>query len=264
MKIAMVDQDGVVCGTDYLTNKDITATVRTFETAGNLIVPNSNTPAERLIANFHEMIGSQTKIAIAENGAVVQIGSGLKFIRSVIGINEYRLALQSLINRNGCRSEVGDSATWVKMRKKFKPNSRYILIDGGRRQSVGIYLLASNKEGHLFLDQEWALEALNIISVVKLPEGLGSLEYNNDYGIAIAVPRGIKKEDGLLLLSDHFPNAEFFMVGDSDSDIINHEGVTHCAVANASDGLKSKSQFIAKKPLTAGLEECLQWILTRS
>src|SRR3989338_46146 len=263
-RIVMVDQDGVVCNKDYQITKDIKERVRDItENDGIIIVPNSNTPAKRLINNFEVMLGITPDIVIAEDGAVVVVRDH-KIYSSKTNIVQFVRDLRDLFLFNGAVVEIGDSATWIREGKKFTPNSKLLIIDGLREQTVGLYLKETDKNGMPYTSDEWSQDGLVIISQLTWPNQLNQLEYNSKYGIAISTVRGATKTSGYLALREKCPADEFYMIGDTDYDIIQDNIVILCAVANATPLLKERASFIANSILTEGLEECLDWIIKKN
>ncbi len=261
MKIVMVDMDGVVCDQCYQTTADIRPTIAAAQKTGIMIVPNSDTPITRLRNYFRKFLGIETGILIGENGAVVQNGQETILVANIAGISNYRKQADNLFRRSGYLSMVGDSTTWLKEGRHFDPLSRLVLLDGYRQQSIAFFALVTDPDGKTKIDSRFAAEVMGTIgSNLELPKGLGALDYNPKYGIAIATPLGVSKSVGYGQLKRRYPSATFYMVGDGDADIINNE-VIHCAVANATEKLKAKAQFVSALPVTQGLNECIQWIL---
>lgn len=262
-KIVMVDQDGVVCDKNYQITKDIKEKVRKMvENDGIIIVPNSNTPAERLIKNFEDMLGIVLNAVIAEDGAVV-IVCDRKIYASEINIEQFRQDLRDLFLDYGAIVEIGDSATWIRERKAFTPNSKLFIIDGLREQTIGFYLKMTDESGVPYTDEAWSAKGLALVSQLAWPNQLNQLEYNPKYGIAISTVHGTTKTSGYLSLRLEYSDSRFYMIGDTDFDIIQDDRVILCAVANASPLLKENADFVANSTFTEGLEECLEWLISK-
>lgn len=256
----MIDQDGVVCNKDYQVTKDIKSLVSNLEQKGVLIVPNSDTPVKRLLYNFEIMLGARASIAIGEKGAVVSINGDYFFTEKVKGIKKYINSLLRVFVNIGSEVVIGDSATWIREDKKFKANSKMLIIDGLRQQTIGFYLRVADHNGLAKIDEEWFENGREVVKGLDLPQGLKKIDYNPKYGIAISNARNTTKTTGYLFLKEIFSDFRFFMIGDENSDIINDSAVTHCAVANASNLLREKAKFISEHSFTEGLKECLEWI----
>lgn len=256
----MIDQDGVVLGRDYKVTKDISTIIQKYSSPEFLLVPNSDTPIKRLSNNFEALLGLKPTILIGEKGAVVFYDSKTFFTSNIQGIDKYRTSLVKVFRQTDCLIEIGDSATWIREQKRFKPNTKVLIIDSFRQQTIGFYMLKTNNSGIAMIDNDWYREGLNIVDTLSLPKGLIDNDRNEKYGIVIMNVNSVDKTTGYLFLQKYYPSAKFFMIGDSDSDIINNASVIHCAVANATDNLKSTSCFVSKGQVTHGLEECIEWI----
>jgi len=261
MKIVMLDWDGVVVDQEYRPTKDIRVTVQQLLNSEITIVPNSDTPIPRLRRFCESTLGMTAETVIGERGAIVAIANRTLRPVYIEGIEQCREQLTRVFSERGHAVYVGDSTVWVRGKKLFEPNRRIVLIDDLRQQTLSCFLFSTDEQGLPRVDTIWADEAMALATTVKLPAGLSPWDYNPTYGIAIANVADVSKTDGYRLLRSEYPDAAFFMVGDSDSDIIADESVSHCAVGNATETLKSRANFVARTPFTEGLEECLLWIL---
>lgn len=62
-------------------------------------------------------------------------------------------------------------------------------------------------------------------------------------------------------LLKHYGVKKIFMIGDYfPFDFLNHPQVIQCAVANAAQPLKDRSQFVAAEKFTLGFFQCIDWI----
>ncbi len=261
--VVMVDQDGVVCGTDYNTTADVRTLTRLFQETGNLLVPNSDTPALRLQRNFDVFLGFRPDTVIAEGGAVVVSRGVASHPANIRGVVAYRRALAGRFCSRGITVMIGDSATWIREGRLFPPGQRLLIIDGLRKQTVGFYLKATDVNGVPVTDAGWSAEGFRMAEDLPLPRGLLPLDYNPKYGIAISNATGVTKTTGYRVLRERYRQAEFFMIGDSDADIIEDPAVTLCSVGNGSAKLKERAAFVANGTITAGLAECLSWVMER-
>lgn len=259
----MVDQDGVVCDKSYQTTKDISQYLKDCLDETTVLVPNSDTPIERLRGNFQVMLGITPQVVIGELGATVRMYDREIFQKEILGRKEHIAHLKKFFEKNGAHIETGDSATWIREGKKFRPNSRLIIFDGMREQTVAFYVRHTNEGGIPEIQPQWAREALAILSQIPLPTGLKEYDYNPKYGIAISNVFGADKTSGYRGVRGEFPDAEFYMIGDGDIDIIQDPKVTHCAVGNASPALKQISKYVSPVNVTGGLEDCLRWIFSQ-
>lgn len=259
MKIVMIDQDGVLLDKNYKTTADMQDFLRNLP-EGFRIVPNSDTPVERILNNFKVVAGLQADITIGEKGAVVVCYGQTYFISNIQGIDDYLENLKHAFVDLDCDIAVGDSATWVREEKKFKPNRRMLIIDGLRKQTIGFYLRTTNDDGVACIDNQWFNIGITVVKTIPLPKGLEAKDFNIKYGIIIMNAINVSKTNGYLFLRQKYPGAVFYMIGDGDMDIIDDPNVIHCAVANASTNFKKIARFISDKEITAGLIDCLHWI----
>jgi len=260
MKIVMIDQDGVVCDRSYKITKNISKTIKAINEKKIIIVPNSDTPIERLKNNFQTFLNLKTEIIIGEKGATLEVfGSNIATF-NILGIEEYKISLISKFKEKGAIVYTGDSASWVKDRKRFLPESKIILLDEQRKQTVGLYAFGTDYKGDMFFNSDWFYKISSLIKEIPKPCGLSDFDINEKYGIMITNVEGASKTDGFKVIKEYFPESIFFMIGNSQDDIIKNEKVIHCAVANAKQELKDIASFTSSFSFTEGLEECLKWI----
>lgn len=255
----MTDQDGVLFDKSYQSTGEIKSLVKQLSN-DILIVPNSDTPILRAQRNFKRVLGVTPNIVVGEKGAIVLFKKIKYPLGNVRGIDDFLESLKQSFSQIDCEIVVGDSATWIREKKMFTPNRKMLIIDGLREQTIGFYLRATDSQGIAQIDNQWFEEGSDIVRKLEIPEGLIAEDFNSQYGIVIMNTKDTDKTTGYNFLSDQFPDATFFMIGDNDADIIREKSVIHCAVKNASQSLKSKSAFASNKPFTEGLRDCLDWI----
>lgn len=256
----MIDQDGVLLDRNYKTTLDLNGFLQKLPRR-IVIVPNSDTPIERIGTNFSAIAGIKPDTMIGEKGAIVTLGGKLYSISNIVGIKGYLERLKRVFSAVDCDIAVGDSATWIREQKKFSPDRHMLIIDSMRRQTIGFYLRTTNAEGIACLDDEWFAMGSSIAKTIPLPEGIEARDFNTSYGIVIMNAIGISKTDGFKFLRQRFPQAIFYMIGDGNADIIDDPKVIHCAVANASVDLKIVARFVSDRQITAGLIDCLRWVI---
>ena len=217
--------------------------------------------AKFLIDDGNPFKARNPDVIIGEKGAIVACGDKMHSTSHIVGIKDYIDGLQRTFSDVDCDTVIGDSATWIREQKKFHPNRRMLIIDSMRRQSIGFYLRTTNSNGVALLDDEWFDIGSNIAKAIPLPTGIEATDFNAPYGIVIMSAIGVSKTDGFKFLHQRFPQADFYMIGDGDADIIGDPVVIHCAVNNATSNLKKVSKFVSGKQYTTGLIDCLQWIL---
>lgn len=256
----MVDQDGVLMGRNYQTTADVKSFLQGLPKEIK-IIPNSDTPVKRISNNFEVLAGLQTDVVIGEKGAVVLCGGRISLISNIQGIGDYLKRLRRAFSNLDCDIVTGDSATWIREGKRFASNRRMLIIDGLRKQTIGFYIRTTNSDGVACLDDLWFNAGVAITKSIPLPTGLEAKDFNAKYGIIIMNAIGVSKTDGYRFLRQKYPGAVFYMIGDGDMDIIDDPNVIHCAVANASTNFKKIARFVSDKEITAGLIDCLQWIV---
>ncbi len=256
----MVDLDGVVLNKRYETTGDICNIANKLSEV-SYIVPNSDTPVERLATFFEQSIGVSSDIVIGENGAVIKYFDNIDFTHKDIDISQYIHEMKRVFSKFDCCILECDAPILVREHKGLQPNTKFILIDKFRRMSISMFFLITDGEGKLYIDEKWSGQCLTSLLLCDKPQALGDFVYNHKYGIAISSIAIVSKTSGYLFLKQKYPNAQFFMIGDSDMDIINDHDVIHLAVNNASQELKNRSLFVSDYKHTIGLGYCFRWIL---
>ena len=259
-KIIMLDFDGVVLDQSYRLTKDIRPAIRRLQSSGAIIVPNSDTPVARMRGLCRATLGIEAPVIVAERGAVVTLGQRMLTPANIKGIRECREQLAATLRFQRHLVFVGNSTVWVRERRLFHSDRRIVLIDKQRQQTLSCFFLRTDSRGLPYIDSRWGNEALQLVGKVELPLGVSPWDYNPAYGIAIANAAEVSKTDGFRVLRGEYPDAAFYMIGDSDSDIIADDTVVHCGVGNASSNFKSGANFVARGSFTEGLEECIDWI----
>lgn len=258
--VVMIDLDGVVLNEEYQTTKDISENVKKAAKK-LLLVPNSDTPIPRLERFFIDAFGLKWEVIIGELGSTLKYYNSLIRVCQISGIDYFVSQIKNKFESIGARVYLGDSTTWVRKGKYFQPNCNLVLIDAFRTQSVGMFFLKTTIKGNVVIDNTWSSQCLDVLKKIDKPSGLAKFCYNGRYGFAGSSAKGITKTHGYLALKRIIPKAQFYMIGDSDIDIINDSNVIHLSVANGTNNLKARSGFISDYAYTAGLEDCLKWIL---
>lgn len=213
-----------------------------------------------MVDNFRTLLGITCETVIAEYGTVISIDGKTIFPLNIEGVLEFRDKLKSAFSEIGWTVEIGDSATWVRERKHFRPNRPTVIFDGLREQSVGLYIKQTDGDGALMSDADLWKRGNALLSGIEIPKGLRTFDPNPKYDITISNAEGADKTLGYHALREIHPTEPFFMIGDGYADIIEDASVVLCAVGNAVPELKSRATFVSKHEFTAGLEDCLLWI----
>jgi len=259
-RIVMVDLDGVVLNSKYQTTKNIQQVAGMLGST-SYIVPNSDTPVERLAMFFRQSIGVDSDIIIGENGAVVKHFGEMHCTHLGINTRKCIQNIKSAFTECDCTILECDAPILVRGKQVLAPNTKFILIDKFRRMSVSMFFLITDRYGILRINQKWSDICLRKLEACNKPNSLSEFVYNPKYGIAISSVEAVSKTFGYLFLRQKYPDAQFFMIGDSNADIIEDEEVIHLSVNNASRSLKSRAKFVASCEYTAGLEQCFEWVL---
>lgn len=256
----MIDLDGVVLDKKYQTTKDISKNVE--RAAQNLLlVPNSDTPILRLEKFFFDALGFRCQVVIGELGATLRYYNSLIQTCQIFGLDSFISQIKDRLKSIGAKVFFGDSTTWIREGKCFQSNCKIVLIDALRTQSTGLFFLETTDAGNTTINNVWSSQCMNVLQKIDRPKGLTEFCYNGKYGFVGCNAEGITKTNGYLALKKLMPKAQFFMIGDSDIDIINDPDIIHLAVANGTNGLKLRAKFISNQPYTGGLGDCLDWIL---
>jgi hydroxymethylpyrimidine pyrophosphatase-like HAD family hydrolase len=260
--MVMIDLDGVVIDKNYQITGDISAAVERVQQQGIIIIPNSDTPVERLADFFIECLGVKAEMLIGEKGAVVwhQQNNEFEFPCYIDDIELYVQKICAQLQKLNVKIDFCDAPIIIRRDEYNEPKKQLILIDNSRRQSISMFFRKTDAVGKMYIDEFFCQKCLTIVEDVLRPQQLNPFDYNEKYGIAICSPVLANKTLGFISLKTKFPNASFYMIGDGDTDIIEDDDVGHLAVANASTTLKAKSLFVATAEYTKGLAECLQWI----
>ena len=261
MKIVLLDQDGVVCDSKYqVTTNQITETVREFIKKGGLIIPNSDTPRERLGSNVVDMLSFSPKHMICEKGANVFYKGNDLFLVDESWFEEASRMLARTFSSLSDNVYVGDSSSWVRNKRRFTPLKSVILLDGFRKSSIAFYALKTDKNGNLTIDEDWFYHVSEIVKSQIDFSNQKVWDINVKYGIVIVHDLATEKTLGYNFFRKKYPNDQFFMIGDGDIDVINCDHVVHCSVGNGLDFFKSQSEYVSEFNFTEGLVDILKWI----
>lgn len=258
-KIAMVDIDGVVFNEKYKTTKDISGTI--FSVSKEMLfVPNSDTPISRMKKYFREALNYECEMAIGENGAVVSCGDNLVLTSNIKGVGSYRKSATEILETLGGVVYVGDTADLKAGIIKPPCQKKIAFIDSERVQSAAIFFLYCNIDGFLEINEGWSRQCLEVLKKKERPVGMSEYVYNPNYGIAISGAIAASKTQGYLAFRKFYPNSRYYMIGDSDADVINDDRVKKLSVANGSSLLKKEACYVSPLAVTGGLEDCIKWI----
>lgn len=258
--IVMTDLDGVIFDKHYRVTFNAGKIVRLVSKSA-YIVPNSNTPMDRLSMFYRGATGVEEAGLISENGTIVRdLEGNIHYICDGKEIADFRLEIKRLFESHGYTVCEGPVPIWIREKRKFQPSNNFVLIDDCRERSVSLFFLSTDDNGNLVNNKVWCGMGGEILNSLERPGVLDEFDYNSKYGIFVSNAKGISKTSGYQCLKRLYPKANFFMIGDSDYDIIDKGSITHLAVSNATQNLKDVSSFIAESEFTQGFAECLEWI----
>lgn len=262
--IVMIDQDGVVCDASYQSNCELGNVWSSLLKKNVLLFANSDTPRLRLERNFREMLGVTPTGVIAENGMVLMTPDKVvTHPQAATGVVSFRGEVVVALTSVADAVHVGDAPTWRRQQRRFESHQRTILLDGEREYSVSLYALVTDETGLPQIDDQWGRSVKQVVDQLTRPDNLGEAVYNPRYGIMIMGTKDAHKTRGYELLRTRHCGT-YYMIGDSDSDIIQDPSVIICSVGNGSSRLKERADFIASDSYTRGLRQCLEWILERT
>lgn len=264
MKIILCDQDGVLFNKTYSCNYLFKELNKLLTDNNAIIVPNSDTPVLRLKNNFESITGLKIDTLIAERGAII-VHNG----KETPTINFFSNELESykkMINDLALKFKVeiynGDSATWMKNNKTFSPDKNVIIFDSFRKTALGYYARRTNNNGLAIVDNIFYNEFTSEAKKIVKPKWLDVEDYNQSYGIVILSSSRATKTLGVKYLIEILgENHKYYMIGDSKTDIINNQNITHLAVNNCDELLKNKAEFVSPSEFTKGMMECIDYAL---
>ncbi len=266
MKIIFCDQDGVLIDRSYQTTHSVSRIKELISSKEILLIPNSDTPLRRLRNNFESILTEKLDIIIAERGAIVSFNGKETYTINIDSkeVENYKRGIISLackFNMNVC---IGDSASWIKDKKIFDPESITLIVDGLRKTSVGYYARKMNGIDLINTDLEFYREFIAEAKKITLPSIFDELDYNEDYAIAILSSSKAVKTIGINhVINILGNNHQYYMIGDSKTDIINNKQVKILAVGNSKKELLEVADFIAPSSYTQGMIECMEWAISQ-
>jgi len=266
MKIILCDQDGVLTDKTYSCNYLFDGLNELLVKNNAILVPNSDTPTDRLRNNFEQLTGVKIKTLISERGAIVTYKAN-EYLTINLPKNElenYKQAVHNLALDFNAKVYFGDSATWVRNNEVFDSNKNVIIFDTLRKTSLGYYARRTNSKGLAIVDNTFYAEFTNEARKITRPKFLNTEDYNQSYGIVILSSSKANKTTGfnaLLKLIGSRDN-EYYMIGDSKTDIIQHPSIIHLAVNNCDESLREKANFISSLKFTKGMMECIEYALS--
>lgn len=257
-KIILVDLDGTLIDNSYnLTDNKIAEVVKKAQRQGWQIGLSSDTPLEALRL-WRQRLYMNGPI-IAEKGAILEINDQIFIDES--DVEKFTLSLQE-IERNFLKSSVllwrGNPVEALKSNIKIGlPGETVVLVNALRTCSLSFFVREVDQEGNLKLNSELTTEIVR--EARKFYPDFNDLgeDLNYDYGIVIAMRKGVNKRKGTQSLMSELGLKQVAMIGNSMSDFIGEDIARHFAVANASDSFKERCDYIASKPLTKGVSEIL-------
>jgi len=136
-----------------------------------------------------------------------------------------------------------------------------ILINGYRQASISFFVIKKTRGVWKSTNgsMEKVLEAVKEIAIANLGIYYDEccFDINPEYGICIIRKKGMQKSSAIPRIKRKYPGYRIFVIGDSMGDFYDVEGITHCAVSNASREFKKRCQLVAKKPYSKGVVELI-------
>lgn len=272
LKIILIDVDNTLLNKEY----DFTVDVSTLR---DVIFDLRNKgfsvglSSDSAINNLMDISGNLNLNGpiVAEKGASVVLNGESIFVNVLA--QDFNRIRQDFVNElmqkefpggnlTVCVGSVNSLFKSLKGSKSSNTDSRtLVLINGTRESSVSFYCLEKQ-------DEKWVLGSNKIQDFVnkllpiaekyyKLDEL--DLDINTDYGICIIHHNRTSKMAAVQSIKNKFPNSKIYMIGDSMSDF-HDNSVVHCAVENATEEYKLKSNYVSKLKITEGVIDILKWI----
>ncbi len=263
------DQDGVLIDKAFHCNYSFCELGRLLIKNKAILVPSSDTPAERLRFNFQLFTGVKINTVIAERGGVI-LHKQQEVFRLQLPSSEivkYLQALRHLAKSFKATIYTGDSVTWIRTNKIFKSNASVIIFDAFRKTSIGYYARRTNQSGLAMIDDIFYDEFTTEAKKIPRPSFFEVSDYNQTYGIALISSAQATKTAGFLNYLRLFgledqADDKYYMIGDYKTDIIEDPRMTLLAVGNADDELKEKATFISNFPQARGMMDCINYALS--
>ena len=273
--LILLDLDHTLITTEFeLTDETIFEKIRALQRRGIAVGLNSDRPFKTLngYAERLQLAGP----VICERGNVIHCGQEILFEQSHLRetMQAVRLAFIDLINQThpSINLLIGDSEKlFFQLKELFRaqPFLRFVLMNKARQFSIAFNSLQmlvgfaheqlvpeeTAWQAHLELSQQ--LAAI-FVQMSGLTPDLGVYRINH---ATIVHHPDTEKSNGTRYLLDANLASHIYMVGDTTQDFLGSDPqYTHCAVANAQPAYKANCQFVAPRPFTEGVVDCLDWI----
>jgi len=271
MKLVLLDLDNTLIDADYcltVPENKFRAVVREL-TGNGVCIGLCSDSAIITLRQWADRLGLTGPI-IAERGAVVwdsarQIGNILD-ISETAWFRGLRESFVGAVMRNfpDATIIIGDATRFVKDRRMNAALTQQVFaINGFRVASFSFFACRpKNDQSALEPDPELLGQASALCVEIVATHGKNKEDLfwdeNPRCGILIVHARTTEKRRGISTLIGQLMPEQTVMIGDSLSDFLDLPHVAQYAVGNADPHYKAKATFVAKRPLTEGVIECLR------
>jgi len=264
-EIAFVDLDGTLIDQNYnITDDRIYDSIDMAQQQGWTIGLSSDTPFEALEV-WRGRFGMNGSI-IAERGAVVEIDGTIEADPAVIeAFTIARLGIESALRDSGVCVWSGNPVE--EMRKGLRVGEigeTVLLMNNLRLCGLSFFARKVDQSGSLIIDDA-TTELIAEQASVFYPDFDDLVEeINPDYGIIIASRSDTTKRSGTLQMMQKTGIGKVAMIGNSLPDFVGSDIALHYAVGDASASFKERADYIALSPITSGVVEILNRLVTIS
>jgi hydroxymethylpyrimidine pyrophosphatase-like HAD family hydrolase len=264
----LFDVDETLVGTDNLFNTTaFPEAVRRAQAQGWLVGLNSDAPVIRLAERAREW-GLDGPI-VAELGSIIvpnphDLTPIWQDIRHMGVFNKIRgeFLQRGLAEHPDAIFTLSDKEEVLLALENMTPETvkSWVILHGLRQHSLAFYAYKVGPRGIAFdLPRLKSLAGLAAHLFEQTTRKNPLIDVNDDYGICIIHEPRASKRKAVRALKENF--GQIVMVGNSMSDFLNSPTIVQCAVYNAHQELKKRSDYVAISPLTTGAIECLDWAL---
>jgi len=271
MKLVLLDLDNTLIDADYcltVPENEFRTVVQELANKG-VHVGLCSDSAVITLRQWADRLGLTGPI-VAERGAVVWDSE--RQIENILDVSEtawfrdLRDSFLKTVIRNfpSATIMIGDATRFVKDQRMSPALTKHVFAVNGFRVASFSFFACRPKDDQSMLEPDpelleraSALTAEIVDMHGKRKEDL-FWDENSRYGILIVHARTTEKWRGISTMIDRLSPEQTVMVGDGMSDFLDLPHVAQYAVGNADPRYKEKATFVAERPLTEGVIECLR------
>lgn len=273
--LILLDLDHTLITTTFeITDETVLEKIQTLQRRGISVGLNSDRPFTTLNSYAQQL--QLRGLIICERGNVIHHHQEILFEQSHLRetMHNVRLNFIDLINQTQPTINllIGNSEKlFFQLKALFRdqPFLRFVLMNKSRQFSIAfnsLQMLADTKQEQLVSEEttwkahfELSQQLAGIFSQMSgLSPDLGVYRVNH---ATILHHPDTEKSNGTRHLLETDIASHIYMVGDTTQDFLGTDPrYTHCAVANAQPEYKTNCAFVAPRPFTEGVVDCLDWI----